>query len=533
MPRRDRAAYMREYRRRKKAERAPKRLRQQKIPDSPEEQAELVCNWAAKRLVVPPGHKNAGQAMVVPDYGRRWLSDALGHRESLICLARKNSKSAVAAILALAHLVGPLRRRGWRGAVASLSRSKAAELAMQAEQIAEASRLCGLTFRKAPLHILGTDTRLDVLSADKNSGAASGYDLIMADELGLFPPNARELMAGLRSSLSARDGKLLALSVRGHSELLQEILDRNHLDDTSIHFYAADPDCDISDVEQWHKANPGLAVGIKSVSYMQSEAKRVLATPGDMAHFRCFDLNEQLDPSRSMIVSVSDWQACTTDKLPSRQGEIVIGIDLGGSSSMTALVAIWIRTGRMEAWGAYGDNPDLKSRGTVDGCGSRYLQMAERGELLLFPGRTTPCIAFLRDIFQNHLRGCHVIALAADRHRKSDLYDAIDQSGIRVDNVELRGMGASATAHGSADVRALQKLVYDKWLQIRPSLLMVSGIKEAHVDYDRLGNPFIEKSRSKGRIDALSAGVLAAGLAMRHRHKPKKKKPRLHIVKAA
>ncbi len=471
--------------------------------------------------------------MVIPEYGVKFLTDALGHRESLLCMARKNSKSGIVAVLALAHLAGPLRQRGWRGAVASLNTAKAGELALQAEQIAEASGLTGLTFRKAPRHILGTDTRLDILSSDKNVGAASGYDWIACDELGLFPPNAREMVSSLRSSLSARDGKLLALSVRGASELLQEILDRSHLDDTSAHLYAADPDCALDDVEQWQKANPGLAVDIKSTAYMEAESKRVLATPGDQNHFRCFDLNEALDPSRSMIVAVTDWQACTTDKLPPRQGEVVVGVDLGGSASMTALVAVWIRTGRMEAWGAYGDNPDLKTRGTEDGVGNRYEQMAERNELFVYPGRTTPCIAFLRDIFENKLRGHPVIALAADRHRKSDLYDAIDQSGIRVDSVELRGMGASASAHGSADVRTFQKLVLNQDIKTRPSLLMVSAIKEGHVDYDRLGNPFIEKSRSRGRIDALSAGVLAAGLMNRYMHKPKKKKPRLHIVKAA
>lgn len=524
--------YMRQWRAKKKAALAPKASRSPKIPESPEEQAELVCKWAAKRLKVPAGHPDQGKAMVIPSYGVKYLVDALGHRESLFCVSRKNSKSGIVAILALAHLCGPLKRRGWRGAVASLNRSKASELAMQVEQIAEDSTLSGLTFRRAPLHVLGEGTRLDVLSADKNTGAASGYDWIACDELGLFSPNSREMVAGLRSSLSARDGKFLALSVRGASELLQEILDRTHLEDTAVHLYAGSPDADIDDVENWYRGNPGLG-SIKSLRYMQTESKRVLASPGDQGLFRVYDLNESIDPTRSMIVPTADWKACTTDKLPPRQGEVVIGVDLGGSVSMTCLVACWIRTGRMEAWGAYSNTPDLKSRGTDDGVGNRYEQMHERGELLVFEGRTTPVVPFLRHIFDTHLQGHHVVALAADRHRKEDLLDAIDLSGVHVGTIELRGMGASATAHGSADVRAFQKLVYDKWITMRPSLLMASAIKEAHTGHDRLGNPFIEKSRSRGRIDCLSAGVLCAGLAMRLRHKPKQKRPRLHIVEAA
>ena len=41
---------------------------------------------------------------------------------------------------------------------------------------------------------------LDTLSADRTAGHASGYDLVIVDETGLFPLRARDLLAGLRSS---------------------------------------------------------------------------------------------------------------------------------------------------------------------------------------------------------------------------------------------------------------------------------------------------------------------------------------------
>ena len=45
---------------------------------------------------------------------------------------RKNAKSAICAVLALGHLVGPLRTDGWRGAVASgLAKRRRAELRNQ------------------------------------------------------------------------------------------------------------------------------------------------------------------------------------------------------------------------------------------------------------------------------------------------------------------------------------------------------------------------------------------------------------------
>ena len=57
---------------------------------------------------------------------------------------------------------------------------------------------------------------------------------------------------------------------------------------------------------------------------------------------------------------------------------------------MTAMVAIWPATGRMEVWGAFADTPGLHERGQADGVGRLYLRMQEAGEIAAYPGRVTP-----------------------------------------------------------------------------------------------------------------------------------------------
>ena len=111
--------YMREYRAKKKAESLPV-VTVSTIPADPADQIRILSEWAEAHLIIPAGHPLAGEAMTIPDFGQDFLTDALSHRESLLCLARKNAKSAICAILALGFLVGPLRQQGWRGAVASL-----------------------------------------------------------------------------------------------------------------------------------------------------------------------------------------------------------------------------------------------------------------------------------------------------------------------------------------------------------------------------------------------------------------------------
>ena len=177
-----------------------------------------LAAWASEKLIVPPGHHRAGQPMALPDFAVDWLRATWDAHESALSTARKNAKSAIAAVLALGYLVGPLRRPGWRGAIASISKEKAGELRRQVREIAEASGL-DVRIRRSPYPgvIESSTGSLDTLSADRTAGHASGYDLVLVDETGMLPERARELLAGLRSSVSARDGAIRHISIRGDS----------------------------------------------------------------------------------------------------------------------------------------------------------------------------------------------------------------------------------------------------------------------------------------------------------------------------
>ena len=242
-----------------------------------------LAEWSRKTLIVPPGHHRAGEPMALPEFAVDWLRASWDAHESALSTARKNAKSAIAAVLALGYLVGPLRRPGWRGAIASINKQKAAELRRQVAEIAEASKL-DIRIRRSPYPgvIESATGSLDTLSADRTAGHASGYDLVIVDETGLFPLRARDLLAGLRSSVSARAGKIRHISIRGDSELFREILGNSAVVST---VYAAADDCDIGDAAAWAAANPGLGT-IKSIGYMREEVARVSGVPSDEPSFR-------------------------------------------------------------------------------------------------------------------------------------------------------------------------------------------------------------------------------------------------------
>ena len=88
--------------------------------------------------------------------------------------------------------------------------------------------------------------------------------------------------------------------------------------------------------------------------------------------------------------------------------------------------------------------------------------------------------------------------------------------------ITFRGVGAAAKADGSHDVRAFQRLVLTRNLRTLESLLLASAIKSSVIRRDGAGNPALDQGSKAGRIDALQAAVIAAGLAEIQGMKPRR-----------
>ena len=520
------AARDRQRRHRAKRRREAARAAVLAFPTAPERhpgQVAELAEWAAATLKVPPGHPLAGQPMILPDFAERFLRDGWLAHESACTMGRKNSKSAICAILALGHLVGPLRTPGWRGAVASVTKEKAAELRGQVAAIAAASGL-DVKVKRSPYPgaIMSSTGTLETLASERTAGHSSSFDLVIVDETGLLPERSRELLAGLRSSLSAKSGRIIHISVRGDSPLFAEILSNPAV---TSHVYAAPAGCALDDVDAWHAANPGLACGIKQIAYMRAEVERIRGAPTDEPSFRAFDLNENLSPVREMILSPDDLRACFADDPPPRQGACFVGLDIGEAVSSTAACAVWPATGRVETWQAFGDVPSLADRQRRDSA--PYAAMLARGELRTYPGRVVRPDAFLADL-QTDLAGCRVERAAADSYKDSEIRDFLDRAAVRWP-VDFRRVGAGKD--GGADVRAFQRLVLQRKLAMAENLSLVTAIAKSTIRRDGNGNPGLDKASARGRIDVLSAAVIACGLAEPRFDRPeRRRRVRVHVV---
>ena len=274
---RDREArklYMRQYRAKKKSKIAAASAAAKVVPlVLPDDPVGALAAWARETLIVPRGHPLAGEPMALPHFAVDFLRAGWGAHESALTMARKNGKSAICAVLALGHLVGPLRTDGLVSLACAVvvSKEKAAELRHQCAAIAEASKL-DVVIRSSPYpgKIISSTGTLETLASERTAGHSSSFDLVVVDETGLMPERSRELLAGLRSSVSAKGGRIMHISVRGDSALFAEVLDNSSV---VSRVYAAPPGSALDDREAWAAANPALGT-IKQLDYLVTVVER-------------------------------------------------------------------------------------------------------------------------------------------------------------------------------------------------------------------------------------------------------------------
>lgn len=481
-------------------------------------------------LEIPEGPK-AGQRMKLAPFQRQFVKGALAKDVSVAALSigRGNAKTALSAGLALGALLGkfdpqPKReiliaartrdqgRIAWNF-VAGFARSLPEEVQKE------------LIFRRSPrLEIEfegeGGGHLLRVIAADGKSALGTAPTMVLMDERGHWQADAGDaLEAALLSGLGKRGGRALIISTSAPDDAHPF---SKWLDEEQEGVYRQEhrpaPGLPVDDLESLLLANPGSKHGIgSSVEWLQAQARRAIARGGStLTSFRLYNRNERVSgETRDVLLTVDEWLNCETADLPPRQGQVVIGIDLGGSASMTAAAYYWPETGRLECRGWFPSRPTLLNRGQADGIGSRYVEMQDRGELSTLGDQTVPVASWLSEAMR-HVEGESTTAITADRYKQAELGEAMDRAGIRVP-VIWRGMGFR---DGGEDIERFKRSCFDGKVKSSPSLLLRSAFADAVCLRDPANNLKLAKARSLGRIDPAAAAVLAVAEGARRTARP-------------
>jgi len=476
-------------------------------------------------LEVPQGPK-AGRKLKLAPFQRQFVRGALDKsvNTGVLSVGRGAGKSALSAGLALGSLLGEWDDQPSREVlIAARTRDQAriawdfaAQFAMGlAEDIQER-----LTFRRSPrLEIEFEDERgshfLRAIAAEGRNALGTAPTLVLMDERGHWPADrGDDLEHALLSGLGKRGGRCLIISTSAP--------DDSHpfsvwLDEDTPGVYRQEhrpaPGLPADDLESLKQANPGAAAGIgSSLEWLQGQARRAIQRGGStLTSFRLYNRNERVSgETRDLLLTVDEWLNCEAAEVPPREGQCVIGIDLGGSASMSAAAFYWPASGRLECLGTFPSTPSLADRGASDGVSGRYVEMAERGELFTLGEKTVPVAMWLAGVMR-HVEGEHVTALIMDRYKQAELGEAIEKAGIHAPIV-WRGMGFR---DGGEDAERFRRAAYDGKVKTTPSLLLRSAFADAVCLRDPANNIKIAKARSKGRIDAASATVLAVAEGQR------------------
>lgn len=488
-------------------------------------------------LCVPEG-KKAGKPLKLADFQRKFVKGALAKNVmvGVLSIGRGNAKTALSAGLAMAELVGALEEHPQPKREIILA-------ARNRDQARTAFNFLlgyiqGLPDADQSLFIIRRGSKLEVefagnggglarvIAADGKSVLGGAPTLAIMDERAAWEREKGDsLENAILSGLGKRDGRALIISTSAPDDA--NTFSR-WLDDpppgTYVQEHRPPFGLPADDLQSLLIANPGAAEGIGATpDWLVAQAQRAIARGGSaLSSFRNLNRNERVSTEdRSVLVTVDEWMSAevSPDDLPERDGPCILGVDLGGSRSMSAAAFYWPETGRLEALGTFPAAPSLADRGAADGVADRYCQMQARGELSVLGEATVPPGPWLAQIVQ-HLDGITPDCIVGDRFRHAEFNEAMQAAGLARVPFIWRGFGWK---DGSEDIERFRRALFDGEVKVAPSMLLRFAFSDAITLVDPAGNHKLAKARSLGRIDAAAATVLAVAQGARMKAAPAKK----------
>ncbi|MEP1592890.1 terminase large subunit [Sulfitobacter sp.] len=484
------------------------------------------------KLIVPEG-RLAGKRVKLATYQKDFVRGAFakGIEAGVLSIGRGNAKTALSAGIALGHLMGEIAPQPKREIIFAARNRDQAKTAFGfllgfIEGLPEDEQEQFTIRRGSKLEVETAENGgglARVIAADGKSILGGAPTLAILDERAAWEREKGDALENaILSGLGKRDGRALIISTSApdDSNTFSRWLDEPP-PGCFVQEHRPDPGLPPDDLASLLVANPGASEGIgPSAEWLTAQARRAIARGGSaLSSFRNLNRNERVaSDDRSVLLTVDEWLGCEVapDDLPPREGPVVLGVDLGGSRSMSAVALYWQETGRLEAVAAFPAKPNLADRGAADGVSNRYSEMAERGELVTMGETVVPVGRFIANVVER-LNGQTPAAIVGDRFRHAEFLEALRDAGLDRVPFIWRGFGWQ---DGSEDCERLRRAVFEGEVRVLPSLLLRSAFADAITLIDPAGNHKLAKGRSTGRIDAAAATVVAVAQGQRMRRAP-------------
>ena len=368
---------------------------------------------------------------------------------------------------------------------------------------------------QATLTYVKSGARVRCIGSDPQRAHGLRPFLVLADEPAQWESSsgkAEAMISGLRTGLGkVPDSRLIALGTLPADG--QHFFSQMLRDAPYHQLHAAPKDAPIFRASTWAMANPSMRFLPSLKAQIKAEAEAARRDGVQLQSFKSLRLNMGLaDVVAGVLLEADVWESIEGEA--AREGEYVLGLDLGGSTAQSAAAAWWPETGRLEGFTVFPEHPSLAMRATNDGAGNLYAECHRRGELLL----AGDMVADIKELLSEALgRWGSPAAIAADRFKKAELIGYLNALDFPVADLVLRGMGFR---DGSEDVRGFQLAALSGHVTPVKSLLMRASMSESRLVGDVAGNWKLAKGteggrRSRAKDDVVAAAILAVAVGRR------------------
>lgn len=476
---------------------------------------------AGSKLVLRPWQKEIINSVYRTNGdGRRLV------RTALVTLPRKNGKTALAAALALCHLLGPEAEQRGQVFSAASDREQAAIIYREMEAIIlsvpEFDARCHIQSFHKTISDTVNGSVYRAMTADCRKAHGLSPSFMVYDELA--QSKDRELYDNLTTGTGARKEPLMVVistqsADPNHimSELVDyalKIQDGTLPPDPAFYgcIYAAPDDCDPWDEEVWFQCNPALN-DFRSLEEMTIFAEQAKKIPAKESVFRNLYLNQRVDAA-SRWISSADFLACVGE-LPDLSGrECYGGLDLSSTQDLSALSLCFAPIAENEPFYtlhfAWCPADAIKSRSKNDRV--PYDLWHKQGYVEATPGSVVDYSYILK----------RIEAIGKQYQLKAILYDRWGSTKI-VKDLEDMGLTVLEFGQGFASLsppsKEMEKLVLSKKIVFPDNPALAWCFSNVIAEVDAAGNVKPSKKRSKEKIDMAVSSIMALDGALRNQKK--------------
>lgn len=452
-------------------------------------------------------------------------------RTVALWVPRGFGKTTIVSALGLLHLFGPERDAAGQVTLAASDRGQASIAYNSARRFVEADPvLSSITRTVDSLKTIKhpkSDSELKAISHEAYSKHGLNVSLFIADEVHAWPAGeGRELWRVIRTSMSKRDQPLtwiISTAGRGDQNLAWDLWDRSHkvrdgeITDPSFLpvIFSAPKDCDWRDEDVWRAVNPAIEAGYLNTDVLRTEVSEAEHLPGEVATFKQLRLNIWQDGAADPWIDLDVWdRGADPVPLDALEGEPCwLGVDLASVEDSTAIVACWRRPhgGYYLAPWIYMPEARVKRRSRAEG--TNWRTWAEQGHVIATPGEVVDYDVVERKILELAER-YRVLEVAIDRHNATGTMNRLMAEGV---NVIQHGQGMIGM---SGPCKEFQRAVLAGEITHGGHPAFRWQVGNAVIDTDAAENIKVTKNKSRDKVDAVVAAVMAVGRASANEAQP-------------